>query len=364
VTRVLIYIENYLAGGAERFVFDLVNGLDPARFDVVLWSNRNPNFGHGLLRLRDGIVFRQIGILTTEPLYTWLAQHRLPAVIAWPLKLLFVLFRYVFFVGNIVILWAVLGRARPAVLHVVNGGYPGAESCQAALIAARLRRMPVAILTVLSKPFERKVPIIEKVIDKWVTHVADVVVFNSQAGCAAMAAQRGFPAEQLVCIHSASRLILPAPEAVAAQRAGLAAGLSGPLIGMVGALEPGKGQSFLIEAMGSVRQVVPGARLILVGDGSDRARLATLAAECGIADAVTFTGLYTGDVMAVTGTFDLVAFSSLREGLPYAVFEAMALGKPIVASRVGGIPEQIEDGVSGVLVPATPLRWRTPSPNC
>ena len=349
--RVLVYVENYIAGGTERFTFDLVNGLDKSRYDVTLWSNRNSDFGHGINRAGEGVHFREIGILTMAPLYAWLTRRRLPAILAFPIKLLFILLRYLCLIGNILIFTVALARARPDVLHVVNGGYPGGESCQAALIAARASayRVPRTILTILSHPFERQVPLLEKLVDKWVGRVVDVIVFNSRAACETMIRRREFPPHRVTHIHSSTRFCQPQPAAIAANRARL--GISGPIIGMVGALIPGKGQRFLVQALQIVRETVSDARLVLVGDGSDRANLETLAADLGVRDAVIFTGMYTDDMLALNTSFDVVAFSSLREGLPYAILEGMAAGRPIVATRVGGIPEQIEDGLSGLLVP-------------
>ncbi|MBI4789819.1 MAG: glycosyltransferase [Chloroflexi bacterium] len=352
VPHILVYIENYLAGGTERFTFDLANGLAKSHHKVTLWSNRNPDFGHGVNRLAEDVVFREINILTTEPLYTWLARQSFGRLVAMPIKLIFVLVRYLFFGGNLLLFLFLLARESPDVFHAVNGGYPGAESCQAALIAARLgRRVPRTILTVLGHPFERKIPLAESAVDKLVACAVDRVVFNSWAGVQSMVRLRQFSKEQVTCIHSAPPFNLPSAAAIADQRTRLAADGSQPIIGMVGALEPVKGQRFLIQALAQIRERVPTARLVLVGDGSDRARLEALAGELGLASAITFMGLYTGDMLALTGAFDVVAFSSLREGLPYAILEAMAVTRPIMATCVGGVPEQIEDGVSGLLAP-------------
>ena len=95
---------------------------------------------------------------------------------------------------------------------------------------------------------------------------------------------------------------------------------------------------------------VPDATLLVVGEGSRRDALEELAADLGIADRVVFTGRR-DDVPAVTAALDIAVLPSYREALGLTVLEAMALSRPVVASDVGGIPEMIEDGRTGLLVP-------------
>ena len=94
----------------------------------------------------------------------------------------------------------------------------------------------------------------------------------------------------------------------------------------------------------------PDATLLVVGEGSRRGALEAMARELGIADRVVFTGRR-DDVPAVTAALDVAVLPSYREALGLTILEAMALSRPIVASNVGGIPEMVEDGVTGLLVP-------------
>jgi glycosyltransferase involved in cell wall biosynthesis len=124
----------------------------------------------------------------------------------------------------------------------------------------------------------------------------------------------------------------------------------GPIVGVVARLEPEKGHPTLLEAWRSVVAAVPDATLLVVGEGSRREVLEALAVELGIADRVVFTGRR-DDVPAVTAALDVAVLPSYREALGLSVLEAMALSRPVVASEVGGIPEMIEDGITGLLVP-------------
>jgi len=123
-----------------------------------------------------------------------------------------------------------------------------------------------------------------------------------------------------------------------------------PVVGVVARLEAEKGHRTLIDAWPVVLETHPEARLLVVGEGSERNALEAQAASLGISDRVVFTGRRE-DVPAVTAALDISVLPSYREAQGLSVLEAMALGRPVVASNVGGIPEMIEDGVSGLLVP-------------
>jgi len=122
------------------------------------------------------------------------------------------------------------------------------------------------------------------------------------------------------------------------------------IVGVVARLEPEKGHPTLLEAWPLVLQQVPDAYLLVVGEGSRRAELEQLARELRVAHRVVFTGRRE-DMPAVTAAFDVAVLPSYREAQGLTILEAMALSRPVVASNVGGIPEVIEDGVTGLLVP-------------
>lgn len=123
-----------------------------------------------------------------------------------------------------------------------------------------------------------------------------------------------------------------------------------PLVGTVANLKPHKGLQHLLRAAAQIRKTVPDARFLVVGQGEARERLEALASKLGLDEAVTFTG-FREDAVRIASAFDLFAMSSLHEGLSIALIEAMALGKPVVVTRVGGLPEVVEDGKDGILVP-------------
>jgi glycosyltransferase involved in cell wall biosynthesis len=126
------------------------------------------------------------------------------------------------------------------------------------------------------------------------------------------------------------------------------------VVGYVGWLIPIKGVTHLVNAMAEVVQRHPNSLLVLVGKGDDKGgeaiKLREQVQSLGLTDKVLFLG-WRPDVNEITGCFDIFVLPSLNEGMGRVLVEAMAAGLPIVASRVGGIPDLVKHGENGLLVP-------------
>ena len=124
----------------------------------------------------------------------------------------------------------------------------------------------------------------------------------------------------------------------------------GPRVGIVARLQPEKGVANFVKAAARVAGSVPEAGFIVVGDGPLREELPALAGRLGVRDRIHFLGTRS-DVGALMALMDVIAVPSLSEGSPLVTLEAMAAGVPVVASNVGGIPDQIRHREEGLLVP-------------
>jgi L-malate glycosyltransferase len=163
-----------------------------------------------------------------------------------------------------------------------------------------------------------------------------------------------YPSADVRCIRNGIDLARVAPTLErSAMRRQLEIAPDTFVVGTVGRLMPIKGFEYLIEAFAQLRrqQGLQESKLVIVGDGSLRAVLGQCAESHGVSRDVKFLGMRT-DVYNLMRVFDVFALSSLHEGVPMVLLEAMALGIPIVASRVGGITEILEDNKQAVLVPA------------
>lgn len=123
------------------------------------------------------------------------------------------------------------------------------------------------------------------------------------------------------------------------------------VLGSITNLSRDKDFDTLLRGFAGILRVLPNARLVIVGDGPVRGDVERLAAELGVAERVELAG-YRSDVPELLTTFNVLVHSTRTEGLGLAILEAMAARVPVVASAVGGIPEIVRDGVTGMLFPA------------
>lgn len=130
----------------------------------------------------------------------------------------------------------------------------------------------------------------------------------------------------------------------------LGVGPDDPLVGIVARLVPIKDHDTFFRAAGEVAARVPACRFIVVGDGARRGELERLVARLGLASRVQFLG-WRADLPRIYADLDVVVLSSRNEGSPVSLIEAMAAARPVVATRVGGVQDLVEDGVTGLLAP-------------
>ncbi len=128
-----------------------------------------------------------------------------------------------------------------------------------------------------------------------------------------------------------------------------------PVVGNIAALVPHKGQRYLVDAAHLVVQQVPDARFVILGEGELRDHLERQVHEHRLEKHVLLPG-FRADVLGCLKGFDLFVMSSVTEGLGTSILDAMACAKPVVATMAGGIPEIVDEGHTGVLVPARDAR--------
>ncbi len=160
----------------------------------------------------------------------------------------------------------------------------------------------------------------------------------------------GIPAGRAVTVHEGVDLdrVAAAPPARLHEEFWLPH--DAPIVGNVAALVAHKGQRYLIEAAALVVRQVPDARFIIAGEGELRPNLERQIKDHRLDKHVLLAG-FRPDVLSLHKSFDIFVLSSTTEGLGTSLLDAMASSKPIVATKAGGIPEVVDDGVTGLLVP-------------
>ena len=190
---------------------------------------------------------------------------------------------------------------------------------------------------------------IMRLLNQWLARRCVRIVAISDAVREFVCAVEGIPPRKVERIYYGLDAA-PAPQNVADLRTEL--GWAGaPLIGFVGRLTGQKGVDVLLNAFAIVHRALPTARLLLIGDGPQRAALAVLAGRLQISAAVHFAG-WREDARAQMAALNVLAIASRWEGFGLVTLEAMQAGVAVVASRVSALPEIVLDGETGLLVPA------------
>jgi glycosyltransferase involved in cell wall biosynthesis len=254
-------------------------------------------------------------------------------------------------VAAVLTLWRLFRHARPAIVHThtSKAGFVGR-------LAAWLARVPAVIhqphghifYGYWSRPRTALFVALERIAAHWTDTIVTLTPREVEEHL-----QRGIgrPAQYAVVPSGVpiEALRREAPSRAAARaRLGLPSGAY--VVAAVGRFVPIKGFDLLVAALADVVAHVPGARVLLIGDGEERAALEAQARARGVADRLHITGSVT-DVIGLLAAADVLAAPSRNEGMGRVLVEAMALGLPVVGARVGGIPDVIEDGESGLLVP-------------
>jgi len=160
----------------------------------------------------------------------------------------------------------------------------------------------------------------------------------------------GVPADRIEVVHDGVNVTTIDKEPVVDAHAAFWLPKGAALVGNVAALAAHKGQRHLVAAAVKVVRELPDTRFLIVGEGELRDQLERQIHDLGLDRHVVLTG-FRSDVLGLVKSFDLFVMSSITEGLGSAILEAMVCRRPVVATRAGGIPEAVDDEVTGIIVP-------------
>jgi len=222
-------------------------------------------------------------------------------------------------------------------------------------LAARLAGVPVIIHTVHGFAFHEEEPMwrqsLFKILEILASRWCDKMIFISQP-LIDWALKEGITTkDKIIKIYSGIDLDKFRPlneneETLIRKKWGI--NENDAVIGIVSKLWEGKGHEVLISAFREIKKEIKTAKLVIVGEGPLQGRLNRLVKTLGLEESVIFTG-FQSDVSEIISCFDVAVLPSFFEGMGRVLLEAMAMGKPVVASRVGGIPDLVKDNINGFL---------------
>ena len=314
MARILFVSTSTTVGGAEKTLFALATLIDHRRFPVVGVVSLKPG-GHYARRLTEqGVTVETLGLEGRPSLSD---ARRLAQIIE---------------------------RERPDVVHAVM--------YQAIQLARMAKPLTTVAFKLVSSPRVnyRSRSLWTLLVDRWLKERDDLLIAECEASRGFLINKLGYKPGKVVTIRNGVDLAGWPASKIDRQkkRMELRLGAGDVLVGALGRLDRQKGFSTLIEAMSKLKETP--LRCVILGDGPERARLEALIRKHRLEAFVWLLG-EKDEIPSWLSAFDLYCLPSLWEGLPNALLEAMALGLPVVASGVDGVPEAVTSGKDGVLVP-------------
>lgn len=317
----LMFPVNYLgSGGAEQQLLELVRGIDKSRFEPVV-----------VTLYPGGPLDEQVREVAGAELITLNRRGK-----------------YDFH-----IIGKVLGLLRRRQVDIVQPFLTPATFF--GMLPAVIGRTRVKVVTQRSGLSEgnRMGYSIYLAVEDFLTRFADCVVANSEAGRRYLV-ERGIAPSKIIVIYNGinTERLTPDPHRVGQIRAQLGISGEGRIVGITARLHPAKDHATFLRAAKIVSERVPETRFAIVGHGKERRQLEELAAQLGVSHVVRFLG-YQRDIGSYISAYDVACLSSKGvEGCSNVTLEAMALGKPVVVTDIGGNRELVEPGITGFVVPA------------
>jgi glycosyltransferase involved in cell wall biosynthesis len=309
--RVMFVITSMPVGGMEALLVELIRRLDRSRFEPELCC----------LKYLD-----VLGEALAEeiPVFTGLLKHKYDFAVLWRLKKL-------------------MRQRRIDAVVTVGAG----DKMFWGRLAGRLAGVPVICSALHSTGMPDRVELLNRLL----APLTDAFIGVAETQGRYLAEGEGCPAAKVRVIPNGVDVEKFHPRWPVASLQGEFCFAPGtPVVGIVAALRPEKNHELFLQAAKLIHQALPTTKFLVIGDGPRRAELECFARDLGLNEAVRFTGTR-GDVPEMLSLVDVILLTSHMEANPASILEAMACEKPVVATRVGSVPETVLDGRTGYLVP-------------
>jgi glycosyltransferase involved in cell wall biosynthesis len=319
--KILYVIDNLEFGGGERGFLQIIKGLDKDKYTIHTASKPDGEFGKKLVEM--GIHLEPVNMGNRFNLFTILKLARI---------------------------------IRKESVNIVHS--QGARADFFTRLAVKFTRRSNLVSTI-QMPVERyDVSILRKKIyrmfDRFSERCVDRFIVVSESLKKTLIDDHRIPLNKVIKIYNGVELDAYKPDVFCQASSEIRKKLRIKneifVIGAIGRMVWQKGFEYLIEAASNVIKEYPEARFLIVGEGPLKGKLKVKSEKLRVENKVIFTGFQT-DIKEILSAIDILVIPSLLEGFPMITLEAMAMAKPIIATNIDGITEQITDGINGILIP-------------
>lgn len=355
--RILIFSDCYIYGGSEKLMaFLLKNEILNENFDLLYGYRKHKEYerglknenllnrkgNHPLMLLSNETLFHQINVLPSSSFFKNILK--LPFFILEKCQ--------VYFLWNLVVLIYLLLKTRPDLIHINNGGYPAAKSCNILVVANFLTIRKKVIYQVNNQARECK-NYLEKMYDRFIGKNVDLFINASNRAKEQLIEKRNFNPDKITVINNCVYL----PE-IKLNRDQIFSELEiskeSFLIVEVAFLSERKGQKYLMDALSKIFETNISLKESLycafVGNGEDEEFLKDYCSKLNLNSNIFFLG-YRNNSEDFISASDLFVLPSIRdEDMPLVILSALGYGKPIISTNFAGIAQVIESNVNGVLI--------------
>jgi glycosyltransferase involved in cell wall biosynthesis len=358
--KVIFYTDCFVFAGCEKAIYEIMNSeIFCSEFQYLLvyryskeYENAINSFS-SIFRIKNKTGVRLIDVNSWN-LY-WernIKNIHLFKILRKVSNIIFRIISPIVFVYDFIILYFLFFKEKADIVHINNGGYPGSLSCNAAVLAAKCATVNRIILSVhnIAAPVRG---VIDKGVDFLVSKSISIVICASDASKLSLINRRNFDKNKIAKIYYGIRL--PDSNMAINKNQLIDLSVDGNYISMVARFEERKGHRIAIYAMKKLLKNYPEyakLKLLFIGEGPLMKELNSLVASEGLAQNILFMGQRSDCLEYIGRSIFLIHPSVAYESLPYSIIEAMSMGIPSIGTNIAGIPEEIENNITGILIPA------------
>jgi glycosyltransferase involved in cell wall biosynthesis len=350
-TRIGFYVYTIAVGGGEQYLRDLLWYLNRERYEITLfyepWKPLEQFFAFDScpplhlcpIPVYETTMHGREGLQSKETLHS-IIQKKMRFILETPRN--FARLKQAFLSNPV------------DILHISNGGYPGAWTAQLASLAAKSVGIPTCFMTIASTPMDNRSGPLWSIFDRKVAQSVDSFIAVAEYVGRVLVEKRSFPGEKIQTIYYGTRSMVAeiSDQSRIATLQSMGISTDRIVIGIAARISLEKGHGYLLLALAKIReQIKDNVAVIIMGDGPYKDEIQSQSRALQLDDIITFTGrIPNTNIAHYLAACNLMILPSEIEGLPYMITEAMSLGKAVVATNVGGIPEQVVHGETGLLI--------------